>query len=344
MKKSAPILAFSATLALLTAGVSTSPAACDAVCRVLSDPLRRGLSGLSSLVPFPLCELALIALPAVLPFVLYRAARDPAFPRRATTAVALFFSLFLAFSVLPARRVPPADPTPPTDAEWIGFAAFLAENANRTEAALPPARGPGTPPALDDVGELSTAVVARLLAEYPTPTKPTRVKRTLFPRLLTRWGLLGYHAAWTGEAVIVPTAPPYTIAFTAAHEAAHQAGVLTEGEASFAAYLSLVSSPEPALAYSGYAGALDAVLPLLPSDARLALLSSLSPRVREDLLLFDAFLPSGGRAAAFESGNAASVRLRGGEERGSYDLFPLLACRAFLGSSDGDQADPPAIY
>ncbi len=341
MKKAAPPLAFLAIIALLTAGVSTSPAACDAVCRVLSDPLRRALTGLSSLVPFPLCELALIALPAVLPLVLYRAARDPVFPRRATTAVALFFSLFLVLSVLPARRVPPADPTPPTDAEWIGFAAFLAENANRNAAALPTVSCGGTPPARDTVGELSAAVVARLCEIVPTPTKPIRVKKTLFPRLLSRRGLLGYHAAWTGEAVIVPTAPPYTLAFTAAHEAAHQAGVMTEGEASFAAYLALISSSDPALAYAGYAGALDAVLPLLPPDERGELLAALSPRVREDLSLFDAFLPSGAGAAAVEGSNAAVVRLRGGEERRSYDLFPILACRS---SQKRDQADPPAIY
>lgn len=344
MKKSAPILAFSAILALLTAGASPSPAACGALCRVLSDPLRRALSGLSSLVPFPLCEAVLFALPAVLPIVLFRAVRDPAFPRRATGAVALFFSFFLVLSVLPSRRVPPADPTPPGDDEQIAFAAFLAENAERCAAALPSVPGGGTPPARETVGELSREVVARFRARVPTPTEPIRVKRTLFPRLLSRWGLLGYHAAWTGEAVIVPTAPPYTLAFTAAHEAAHQAGVMCEGEASFAAYLALISSPDPALAYAGYAGALDAVLPLLPAAARRDLVASFSPRVREDLARFDAFLPSGSGAAAVWENNAAAIRLRDGEERLSYDLFPLLCCRDFLASQKRDQAAPPAIY
>ena len=344
MKKTVLTLTVSATLALLTAGVSPSPAACDAVCRALSDPLRRALTGLSSLVPFPLCEVVLVALPAVLPLVLFRAARDPAFPRRTTTFVALFFSLFLVLSVLPSRRVPPADPTPPTESEQIAFAAFLAENADRTAARLPSVPDGGTPPARETVGELSRAVVARLREGVATPTEPTRVKKTLFPRLLSRWGLLGYHAAWTGEAVIVPTAPPYTLAFTAAHEAAHQAGVLTEGEASFAAYRALISSSDPALAYAGYAGALDAVLPLLPAAARVELVASLSPRVREDLSLFDAFLPSGAGAAAVKENNAAAIRLRGGEERLSYDLFPLLCCRDYLASQKGDQADPPAIY
>lgn len=344
MKKTAPILIISAALALLTAGASPSPAACDAVSRVLSDPLRRVLSAVSSLVPFPLSEAALLALPAVVPLVLFRAARDPAFPRRATSAVAFFFSFFLVLSVLPSRRTPPADVTPPTDGEQIAFAAFLAENADRCAAALPSVSGVGTPPARNTVGDLSAAVIARLREGVKTPTEPICVKKTLFPRLLSRWGLLGYHAAWTGEAVIVPTAPPYTLAFTAAHEAAHQAGVLCEGEASYFAYLALISSPDPALAYAGYAGALDAVLPLLPAAARADLFTALSPRVREDLAQFDAFLPSGSGAAAVEENNAASIRLRGGKERGSYDLFPLIACRDYLASQKGDQATPPAIY
>ena len=37
--------------------------------------------------------------------------------------------------------------------------------------------------------------------------------------------------------MIDPRAPAYTLPFTAAHEAAHQAGILSEGEASYAAVL-----------------------------------------------------------------------------------------------------------
>ena len=187
-------------------------------------------------------------------------------------------------------------------------------------------------------------MTAALRAANLAPIPPFRVKATLFPRLLSRLGLLGYHAALTGEAVIDPGAPAYTLAFTAAHEAAHQAGILPEGEASYAAYVALAASPDPALRYSGLAGALDAVLPLLSSPSREAILSSLSPRVREDLFLFDAILPTGNPASAVREGNAAAIRLRGGDSSRSYDLFPILACRRFLADAAGDAVDPTAIY
>ena len=301
MKKSASILAFTAFLSCLTAGVSPSFIACEAVCRVLSDPLRRCLTAVSSLFRFPLFEVALLLLPAAFVLLFVRLVRggDPAvFARRATAAGGILFSLFLLLSVLPARRRPPVDPTPPSDSEFAAFADWLVGRVNAGEAALPDHADGGTPPARETVGELSDAVIGLLSSSRLTPTEPLRVKRTLFPRLLARWGLLGYHAAITGEAVIEPYAPPYTLAFTAAHEAAHQAGVLSEGEASFVAYLALSSSSDPALSYAGFAGALDATLPLLSPGVRDRILLALSPRVRSDLTLFDGVLLSGKGAAA----------------------------------------------
>ena len=346
MKKSGSLFMFAAALSVLTAGVSNSPRAADAVCRVLSDPLRRLLAAVSSVFSFPLFEAGLLVLPTVLVLTCVRAVRggNPAvLSRRATAAAGVAFSLFLVLSVLPARRIPPADPTPPPVADYFAFASSLVAGANAEEAQIPDRPGPGTPPAFGSVAELSDAVTALLRNARLTPVEPIRVKETLFPGLLARLGLLGYHAAWTGEATVTPAAPAYTLPFTAAHEAAHQAGILSEGEASFVAYRALLSSTDPSLRYAGILGALDATLPLLPADRQSEILSTLSPRVREDLSRFDGFLSSG-KGAAVREGNAAAIRLRGGEEARSYDLFPILACRSFLARTGRDQADDPAIY
>ena len=343
MKKSMPVFVLCAVTALMTAGVSSSPAAAQAVCRVLSDPLRRLLSAVSSLFPFPLFEVGLLALPLVL-FLSFFRGEPSAVLRRVLSCCGILFSLFLLLSVVPAKRSAPPDPTPPTDGETTAFVLWLSERANGEEARLPAYAGSGTPPARETTAELSDAVCAALCESRLCPIEPRRVKATLFPGALSRSGLLGYHAPLTGEAVIDPRAPAYTLAFTAAHEAAHQAGVVTEGEASYIAYLALISSPDPALRYAGIAGALDACLPLLSDHARKIVLASLSPRVRADLRSFDAALPTGGGARIVEGSNAAAIRLRDGEDGRSYDLFPILACRRYLSASDRDVAAPSAIY
>ena len=342
MKKSASIFAFFSVIALITAGVSPSPAAANAVCRVLSDPLRKTLFAVSSLFPFPLFEVALLTLPLVL-FLSFWRSDPPAVLRRALSFCGILFSLFLLLSVVPAKRSAPPDPSPPTDAEIAAFALWLAETANGEASRLHDAAGAGTPPARETVSELSSAVTDALRDSRLCPISPRRVKATLYPGLLSRLGLLGYHATLTGEAVIDPRAPAYTLAFTAAHEAAHQAGIVSEGEASYLAYLALTASPDPALRYAGIAGALDACLPLLSGSALETVLAALSPRVRADLSLYDAALPTGGGAKMVGGSNAAAIRLRDGEEGRSYDLFPILACRRFL-SFRRDAADAPAIY
>ena len=341
MKKSRAILWFPALAALVTAGASRSPDAADAVCRVVSDPLRRLLCAVSSPFPFPLFEVALLAFPALLLRAIFRA--DPATTlRRTVGAGAVFFSLFLLLSVLPARRSAPTD-EPVSDTGMTAFASYLADQANGEERLLPAAEGDGTPPARLTSASLSDGVTAALRESGLCPAEPYRVKPTLFPRLLRRLGLLGYHVFWTGEAVIDPGAPAYTLPFTAAHEAAHQAGILSEGEASYAAYLALTRSLDPALRYAGWTGALDACLPLLPDGERRAVVAKLSPRVRADLSLFDATLASGDGTKKVAESNALAIRLRGGEGARSYDLFPRLACRLYL-SGLRDQADAPAIY
>ncbi|MBP5609835.1 MAG: DUF3810 family protein [Clostridia bacterium] len=344
MKNRAPLFFFCAAVAVLTAGVSPSPRAADALCRVLSDPLRRLLAFVTGIIPFPLFEAAVLSLPLLLllAVLLVRRRGLSALSSRAVAFSGVVFSLYLLLSVVPARRFPPADPSPPSAEDFASFALWLAERANDDQAALQKTDGEGTPPARESVSELSAAVCETLAASRLCPTVPLRVKRTLFPGLLRRLGLLGYHAALTGEAVIDPSAPAYTLPFTAAHEAAHQAGLLSEGEASYAAYLALINSPDPALRYAGTMGALDAVLPHLPRAAQTATVAALAPCAREDLSLFDGLLPPAGSGAA-DGGNAAAVRLREGGSSASYDLFPVLACRRYL-SLTRDAATPPAIY
>lgn len=343
MKKAVLSPLISACIALLVAGVSPSYRAVDAACRILSDPLRRLLAGISSLFAFPVAEAALFVFPAVLALLPFLPRRKKGAALRLPSLAFAFCSLFLLLSVLPARRIAPS-PEPVSEDDLTAFTVWLAERANGEEALLPPAKGKGTPPARKSVNELSDAVTDALKKTGLCPTEPRRVKATLFPGSFRRSGLLGYQFAFTGEAVIDPRAPAYTLPFTAAHEAAHQAGVLSEGRASFVSYVALTESDDPALRYAGWTGALDACLVCLPEKTRNEIVSSLVSRVREDLRLYDLVLPNSDSARAVEGSNAAAIRLRDGETSRSYDLFPRLCCRRYLALPRGDQAAARAIY
>lgn len=64
-------------------------------------------------------------------------------------------------------------------------------------------------------------------------------------------GLTGIYTYYTGEANVNEDYPAYVRIFTAAHEMAHQRGVLRENEANFVAYIVTSSSSDPYLQYSG---------------------------------------------------------------------------------------------
>ncbi len=64
-------------------------------------------------------------------------------------------------------------------------------------------------------------------------------------------GITGIYFYLTGESNVNTAYPDYDIAFTAAHELAHQRGVLRENEANFMAYLALSGSTDSYLRYSG---------------------------------------------------------------------------------------------
>ena len=65
------------------------------------------------------------------------------------------------------------------------------------------------------------------------------VKPAVFSGLMSRLGISGIFVPFTGEPTVNTGPPDVAVAFTAAHEKAHQRAITHEGEASFAAYLAL---------------------------------------------------------------------------------------------------------
>lgn len=78
------------------------------------------------------------------------------------------------------------------------------------------------------------------------------VKPTLFGSSLHYFGIQGYYNPLTGEGQFATSLPYFMWGFVVAHEMAHQAGIASEGDANFIAYMVCVQDSIPAMQYSGY--------------------------------------------------------------------------------------------
>ena len=94
--------------------------------------------------------------------------------------------------------------------------------------------------------------------EYSFLTKMNvKAKPLLVSKYMTYTHISGVYTPITGAANINTNYPDYVIAFTYAHELAHQRGVAPEDEANFLAYLVLLESDDDYLNYSAYRYVLD---------------------------------------------------------------------------------------
>ncbi len=148
-----------------------------------------------------------------------------------------------------------------------------------------------------DFATLSTAIDeaydALQLPGDPGPRRPGPVKPAVFSGLMSRLGISGIFVPFTGEPTVNTGPPDVAVAFTAAHEKAHQRAITHEGEASFAAYLAL--SRQRRLPYLSYAASFFAARHLLaavrhvdPEDRDRAW-AAFGPGPRRDLDALNAF-------------------------------------------------------
>ena len=148
-----------------------------------------------------------------------------------------------------------------------------------------------------DFAEMSAAIdeafAALDLPGDPGPERAAPVKPAAFSALMSRMGISGIFVPFTGEPTLNTGPPDVAIAFTAAHEKAHQRAITHEGEASFAAWLALSRyRREP---YLNYAASFFASRHLLAavrhasSDDRERAWAALGPGPRKDLDELNAF-------------------------------------------------------
>lgn len=137
----------------------------------------------------------------------------------------------------------------------------------------------------------TASVVQSASAHLPlSPAQPLPGAVSVKNGLLGKWqaytGISGYYNPFTAEATVNFSQPKTALAFTTAHEMAHQMGFARESEASFIGYLIGQQSSDPLVRYSTDLFAIELLLYNLgQQDKPLAkkLKAALSSEIKEDL-------------------------------------------------------------
>jgi len=149
--------------------------------------------------------------------------------------------------------------TPDKDELYLTSAYTLIKLGDlEKEIAYKPSGQSDLPYSFKELTDKLNASYDKLYAQYDflSPLH-TGVKRIALSKPMTYTHLSGVYTPFTGEANVNINYPDYIIAFTAAHEMAHQRGIGPEDEANFIAYLACVNSDDPYLQYAGHANMLE---------------------------------------------------------------------------------------
>ena len=196
--------------------------------RNIALPLSAVIARVTSVTDWPVGETLLILVALVVIVMLAWAAIRRRAPREAAFALSLVFLMYAVLWVpqcfVPAKetenyeiwRLMKLARVLASQAEELRNDAYAAPDASKTEI-LAAAR--------DSVSALQIS---------DRPLYAPKLSR--FPKILHTLKIGGLYVPWTGEAIVSPNEPIFTMPFLATHELAHAAGIAREDEANFAAY------------------------------------------------------------------------------------------------------------
>ncbi len=102
----------------------------------------------------------------------------------------------------------------------------------------------------------------------------------------------GMYFPFTGESNINVSYPDYIIAFTTAHELAHQFGFAGEDDANMLAFLACIYSEDSYLAYSAFLSAFECFIADMPSQMARQLSYTVDGRIKDELSAYFKFMDS----------------------------------------------------
>lgn len=143
---------------------------------------------------------------------------------------------------------------------------------------------------IENLTELENAILReqKKISLYQISTKATLInnfKPSIFSKVMSFTGILGYYNPLTTEAQYDRNLPASVLAFTLAHESAHQLGFAREQEANFVGYLIGKNSRNPSLRYATDLFVLKSLLAYIyPTDPKFCtfLIKNYSPAMMRD--------------------------------------------------------------
>ena len=250
--------------------------------------LQPAVTALSSLVPFALLDVAVIASFALVTALAVAGFRRHGFRRgarrfawSALVAAAVIYLWFLVAWGFNYRRVPleaqlAYDPSRVTRARAVAFGRDAVARLNAMKEA-----GTDREPFEWRALEAAFASAGRALGTTGG-VRLAAPKRSLITWYFSRAAIDGMTDPFFLEIILNTELLPFERPFVLAHEWAHLAGYADESDANYIAWLTCITGP-PAVQYSGWLAAYELVTAVLPPDDRRALRDLLSPSVRADL-------------------------------------------------------------
>jgi hypothetical protein len=202
------------------------------------------------------------------------------------TLAAIGYLWFLGAWGLNYARAP-LEPAVGFDAGLVTRTAvhLLAERSlaavNATHAAAHAAGFPGAHDRPPDLVQALHAVERQL--GRPSPTVPSRPKRTLLAPFFRAAGVDGLHAPFLLETLLNPDLTPPERPAVLAHEWAHLSGFAPEDDASFVGVMAALEA-DAASQYSGWLALFHETIGQLPAEEQRLLVSRLDPGPRADRL------------------------------------------------------------
>lgn len=347
-----PTLIFLA-LALICAAIHItslfSPEFSDLFNRYVSSAVRGAFATLTSVFPFSVAETIIVLLPIIFVILIVSSMREAGKGikhgiRRIISlagALSLLYSLFVFTTAVGYNGTPLSyklglDEKPVSVNELRGAAQYMIDKMEEELDNVTYVYGEGSvmPYSLGEMNGLLLLACHNMSNEHTFfPRLNSRIKPIALSEPMTYTHISGMYTYYTGESNLNVNFPDYNLPFTAAHELAHQRGILPENEANFVAFLLCTKSDDPYIRYSGYLSMYEYLSTTLYSadyDTFAELYTSLDSRVIGEITAYNNFFDKYRESIASNvSGvmNDTYLRVQGvdsGEK--SYGMVVDLAC------------------
>ncbi len=300
-------------LAALAAGIvhiisEYSAGFSDFVNRYISSAVRGILAVITGVLPFSAAETVVVLIPVLFAAVLvgcFMAANKGnrygiRFVVGLSSVLSLLYTLFVFSSAVAYNGTPLSlklglDLKPAGASELYVAAEYMKDKMD-TELENIRFKYSGSsvmPYSLMEMNALLLEAYDEISDKYSfVPRLYSRIKPIALSEPMTYTHISGMYTYYTGEANLNVNFPDYSLPFTAAHELAHQRGIMPENEANFMAFLVCIQSDDPYIRYSGYLNMyeyLSSALYTADYELFAEIYTSLDPGVKGEIKAYNAF-------------------------------------------------------